>query len=170
MQIQKLTTWVQDIYRKRDTMTVTNDSNKLMWNKSGILLLIKNCQLCTAIGQLSWSSSWVKLIPSLNPCDHSICQLVKVRIHLTELLLNLFGQFNIALLNSGAVFWKNSRLEEWDNLFLPEYAFVFFLKVHKRVTCFTVPDVWQTCLHSQSQMVTYHLKQQSLILDLLVLI
>lgn len=101
----------------------------------------------------------VKLIPSFYPCDHGICKLVKVRINLGKLLFHLLWQFNIALLDSGAIFWKHSRLEKWDDLFLPEDAFVFFLQIHKWVASFAVKDVGQTCLHPQPQVITYHLKK-----------
>lgn len=118
----------------------------------------KTNELGSAIGQFSRSSGRVELIPSLNPGDHGIGKLVEVGIHLAQLLLDLLRQFNVALLHGGAFFRERSRLEERDDLFLPKYALVLLLQVHKRVACFAVPDVWQACLHSQSQMVTYHLK------------
>nr|GLL18776.1 putative tRNA (guanine(26)-N(2))-dimethyltransferase 2 [Ipomoea trifida] len=71
---------------------------------------------------------WVELIPSFNPGDHGV------------------GEFD-----------ERGLLEERDDLFLPEYPLVLFSQVHKWVACLAVVDVWQPCLDSQPQMVTYHL-------------
>jgi hypothetical protein len=51
-------------------------------------------------------------------------------------------------LNTGAVFWKSSSLEEGNDLFLPEDALVLLLQVHKRVASLAVIDIWQTSLDS----------------------
>nr|GMC67379.1 hypothetical protein Ccrd_022478 [Ipomoea batatas] len=71
---------------------------------------------------------WVELIPSFNPGDHGV------------------GEFD-----------ERGLLEERDDLFLPEYPLVLFPQIHKWVACLAVVDVWQPCLDSQPQMVTYHL-------------
>lgn len=122
---------------------------------------IKNL-LCGTIRQCNrfFLSRWVILIPNFNPSDHSICKLVEVLINRSKFCLNLPWQFNVAFLSSCAVLWKRNRLEKWDQFFLPVNSFVLFLEVDKWVACFAVPDVRQTCFHSQSQMVTYHLHHQ----------
>lgn len=86
-------------------------------------------------------SSGVELVPGLNPCDHSICELHKVRVDLSELLLYLFGEFDVALLDSGAILGEESRLEEGDQLFLPKDSFVFLFQVNEWVASLAVPDV-----------------------------
>ena len=101
--------------------------------------------------------SWVKLIPGFNPSNHCFCKLVKVSIYLGKLFLDLLSKFNVTFLNSGAVFGENNILEEWDDLFLPEYAFVFLPQIYERVTGLAVVDIRQTGLDSQSQMITDHL-------------
>jgi hypothetical protein len=104
------------------------------------------------------SAFWgVQLVPGLNPRDHGVGKLVEVAVHLTELGPHLLGQLEVALLDGGGLLWKGDRLEERDQLFLPEDAVVFLLQVHKRVACFAVPDVGQASLHTQAQMVRNHL-------------
>ena len=104
---------------------------------------------------------WVKLIPSLYPCDHGISKLEEVTIYLAELCPHLLGQFKVTLLDSGGLLWEGHRLEEWDQLLLPEDAVVFLLQVYKRVACFAVPDVRQTSLNTQAQMISNNLCVQS---------
>lgn len=94
-----------------------------------------------AIGGRGWSSGGVKLIPGFDPCDHSICKLGEVRVDLSELLLYLFGELNVALLDCGAILWEGSRLEEGDQLFLPKDPFVLLFQVDKWVAGLAVPNV-----------------------------
>lgn len=101
---------------------------------------------------------WVQLVPSFDPCDHGICQLEEVGVHLPELGFYLFGEFNVAILDSGAVLRKGCGLEERNELLLPVDAIIFLLEVHKWVACLAVPDVRQTRLDAPSQMITDHLK------------
>lgn len=118
---------------------------------------IKNL-LCRTIGQcFRFYPRQVQFIPSFNPCDHSICKLVEILINLAKFCLHLLGEFNVAFLSSCAFLWKRNRLEKWDQLFLPVNSFVLLLEVHKWVASFAVPDVRQSCLHPQSQVITYHL-------------
>jgi len=102
-------------------------------------------RLCLAVGS---STNWVKLIPSLNPSDHGIGELVKVRINLAKLFLNLLRQFDVAFLDRGAIFRESRGLEERNDLFLPEDTLVLLPQVHKWIASFAVIDVWQTGLHS----------------------
>lgn len=102
----------------------------------------------------------VKLIPCINPCDHCIGKLVEVVVDLTELRLDLLGDLDIAFLNGGAVLWERNGLEKRDELLLPVDTLVFLLQVHKRVASFAVPNVRQTRLHSQSQVVANHLPRE----------
>ena len=126
-------------YRKKCSIKIVPVLVQFQW-------LLNKSFLCFAIGL--WCSSRVKLIPSLNPSNHGICQLVKVRIYLWKLFLDLLGELNVALLYSGAFFWKYNILEEWNNVFLPEYAFVLFPQVNKWVTGLAVIDIWKTGLDS----------------------
>ena len=105
-------------------------------------------------------SRWVEFIPCFDPRDHGIGQLEEVVVHLSKLCPDLLGELDVAFLHGGAVLGKSGGLEKRDQLLLPVDAFVFFLQVHKWVARFTVPDVGQTRLHSQSQVIAYHLKHQ----------
>nr|GLL18479.1 putative tRNA (guanine(26)-N(2))-dimethyltransferase 2 [Ipomoea trifida] len=91
---------------------------------------------------------WVQLIPSLDPCDHGICQLVKVIVNLAKLRFHLLRQLEVARLDSGAVLRESRSLEKRDQLLLPVDALVLLLKVHERIASFAMPDVGQTGLHS----------------------
>jgi hypothetical protein len=70
---------------------------------------------------------------------------------------DLLGEFNVALLHSDSLFWELHLLEERDYLLLPENALVFFLQVDKWVACLAVMNVGQSCLHSQTQVITNNL-------------
>ena len=126
-----------------------------------VCILMKNL-VSGAIGQCVrfWWPRRIQFLPSFNPCDHGICKLVEIVINLAKFSLDLLGEFKVAFLRSCAFLWKRNRLEKWDELFLPVQSFVLLLKVYKRVAGFAVPDVRQTCLHPQSQMITYHLHHQ----------
>ena len=102
-------------------------------------------------------SRWVEFIPCFNPCDHGIGQLEEVVVHLSELCPDLLGELDVALLHGDAVLGKSGGLEKRDQLLLPVDSFVFLLKVHKRIACLAMPDVGQSCLHSQPQVVTDNL-------------
>lgn len=99
----------------------------------------------------------VEFIPGFNPCHHCICQRSEVGIDGREFLLHELGQLQVALLNSYAFFWKAHRLEEWNDIFLPEDAFVLFLQIHERVAGFAVPDIREPRLHTKIQVITDNL-------------
>lgn len=100
---------------------------------------------------------WVQLIPGLNPCDHGVGELVEVAIDLPELRPHLLGQLKVTLLDSVGLLREGRRLEEGDQLLLPEYAVVFLLEVHKGVARFAVPDVGKASLNTQTQVIGNHL-------------
>lgn len=137
--------------------------NIIPWSKNVADLVRGPWSHCDLLGNWAvrylsrFACNWVQLIPCFNPCDHGISQLDEVFIDLAEFGFDLLGEFNVALLDSGALLREGNRLEEWDQFFLPVDSFVFLLQVHKWVTGFAVPDVRQPCLHSQSQVVTDNL-------------
>ena len=49
-------------------------------------------------------------------------------------------------------------MEEWDQLFLPEETIILRFEVKKWIAGFAVPEVGETSLDSQPQMVTYNLQ------------
>jgi len=106
----------------------------------------------------SFLCRWVEQVPGFNPSNHGITKFIEVRINRAKLFLDQFGKLKVALLHGRAIFWKDNRLEEWDDVFLPVYALVFLLQIHEWIARLAMPDVWQSCLHPETQMITDYLK------------
>ncbi|KAJ6748380.1 hypothetical protein OIU79_029485 [Salix purpurea] len=61
-------------------------------------------------------------------------------------------------LSSSQASFQDNRLEEWDGVFLPVYALVFLLQIHKWIARHAMPDVWKSYVHPETQMITDYLK------------
>lgn len=110
-----------------------------------------------AIGHLGSWFRGVELVPSLDPCDHRVCKPDEVRVDAGEVFLHELGQFKVALLCCGALLGKDHRLEEGNELLLPEEAVELLFQVHKWVAGLAVPDVGQSRLDPQSQVIAHYL-------------
>lgn len=82
---------------------------------------------------------------------------------MTKFFLDQFGKLMVALLYGSALFWQDNRLEEWDDVFLPVYALVFLLQIHKWNDCLAMPNVWRALSSPQDsddhRLLEFHIEQ-----------
>jgi hypothetical protein len=97
--------------------------------------------------------SGVQLFPRFYPRQHTIRQLIEVGIQMGKSFSNMFRQLDHALENIVGFGGELDFLEERDNFLLPEDTFILLSKVHERIGCFGMPNVWQSSLDSQPQVV-----------------